>query len=99
MRKRQVKDATKTLIGLVERYGGLAEAIKTGDIEKCMCSAAAKENAAKGQKSGYSPFEVHVSLFSSRAFPHTVSHTILQHYTSRWYVMVFVRTPGASEVI
>jgi len=56
--KPQVKDTTKMLMGLVERFGGLAAAINNGHIEKCMRSAAAKENFAKGQKSGYSPFEV-----------------------------------------
>jgi len=31
------------LMGLVERFGGLAAAINNGHIEKCMRSAAAKE--------------------------------------------------------
>lgn len=46
------------LMGEVARYGGLAEAINTGAIHKCMRSAAAKENLATGQKSGFSPYAV-----------------------------------------
>jgi len=50
------------LMGEVDAHGGLAQAINSGDIYKCMRSAAAKENLARGQKSGCSAFEVRVLL-------------------------------------
>ena len=58
-----MKDATKMLMSEVAAFGGLSVAINTGDIHKCMRSAAAKENLARGQKSGFSPYAVRNEVF------------------------------------